>query len=152
MNAKTKAVKHHNCLVSRSALWQFKESGRIVELPVKGNLVVREGDALREATLLGLGIARSKWWLFRQDIAAGTLVEVLKARRRRSEGHAQSVAHAPSPQCGPKAACLRPGLPGLKGGRLNAETAKALTDPALRACFFLFARPSAAGLAHQKAK
>ena len=33
-------------------------------------------------------------------------------------------------------------------GLLNAETAKALTDPALRACFFLFARPSAAGLAH----
>jgi hypothetical protein len=37
---------------------------------------------------------------------------------------------------------------GLNGGPLNAETAKALTDPALRQCFFLFARSSAAALAH----
>jgi DNA-binding transcriptional LysR family regulator len=84
----------HNCLVSRSALWQFKESGRMVELPVKGNLVVREGDALREATLLGLGIARSNWWLFRQDIAAGTLLEVLKPHR--VPGRSISVIYAPT--------------------------------------------------------
>jgi DNA-binding transcriptional LysR family regulator len=84
----------HNCLVSRSALWQFKESGRTVELAVKGNLVVREGDALREATLLGLGITRSNWWLFRQDLAAGTLVEVLKAHR--VPGRSISVIYAPT--------------------------------------------------------
>jgi DNA-binding transcriptional LysR family regulator len=84
----------HNCLVSRSALWQFKESGRTVELAVKGNLVVREGDALREATLLGLGITRSNWWLFRQDLAAGTLVEVLKAHR--VPGRSISVIYPPT--------------------------------------------------------
>ncbi|MGZ5094339.1 MAG: LysR family transcriptional regulator [Burkholderiales bacterium] len=84
----------HNCLVSRSALWQFKENGRMVELPVRGNLVVREGDALREATLLGLGIARSNWWLFRQDIAAGTLLEVLKPHR--VPGRSISVIYAPT--------------------------------------------------------
>jgi len=84
----------HNCLVSRSALWQFKESGRIVELPVKGNLVVREGDALREATLLGLGIARSNWWLFRQDLTTGTLVELLKPNR--VPGRPMSVIYAPT--------------------------------------------------------
>jgi DNA-binding transcriptional LysR family regulator len=84
----------HNCLVSRSALWQFKESGRTIELAVKGNLVVREGDALREATLLGLGIARSNWWLFRQDLVAGTLVEVLKAHR--VPGRPISVVYAPT--------------------------------------------------------
>jgi DNA-binding transcriptional LysR family regulator len=84
----------HNCLVSRSALWQFKESGRTIELAVKGNLVVREGDALREATLLGLGIARTNWWLFRQDLAAGTLVEVLKAHR--VPGRSISVVYAPT--------------------------------------------------------
>jgi DNA-binding transcriptional LysR family regulator len=87
-------VLSHNCLVSRSALWQFKESGRIVELPVKGNLVVREGDALREATLLGLGIARSNWWLFRQDIATGALLEVLKPHR--VPGRPISVIYAPT--------------------------------------------------------
>ena len=84
----------HNCLVSRSALWQFKEGGRIVELPVEGNLVVREGDALREATLLGLGIARSNWWLFRQDLEAGTIKEVLK--RHRVPGRSISVLYAPT--------------------------------------------------------
>jgi DNA-binding transcriptional LysR family regulator len=84
----------HNCLVSRSAMWQFRESGRNVELAVKGNLVVREGDALREATLLGLGIARSNWWLFRQDIANGTLVEVLKPHR--VPGRPISVIYAPT--------------------------------------------------------
>jgi DNA-binding transcriptional LysR family regulator len=84
----------HNCLVSRSALWQFKEGGRTVELPVKGNLVVREGDALREATLLGLGISRSNWWLYRQDLAAGTLVEVLKPHR--VPGRSMSVIYAPT--------------------------------------------------------
>lgn len=84
----------HNCLVSRSALWQFKESGRTVELAVKGNLVVREGDALREATLLGLGISRSNWWLYRQDLAAGTLVEIL--RPHRVPGRPISVLYAPT--------------------------------------------------------
>jgi DNA-binding transcriptional LysR family regulator len=84
----------HNCLVSRSALWQFKESGRTVELAVKGNLVVHEGDALREATLLGLGIARTNWWLLRQDLAAGTVAEVLKPHR--VPGRSISVVYAPT--------------------------------------------------------
>jgi LysR family transcriptional regulator, transcriptional activator for dmlA len=84
----------HNCLVSRSALWQFKEGGHVIELAVKGNLVVREGDALREATLLGLGIARSNWWLFRQDLAAGTLVEILKPHR--VPGRSIAVLYAPT--------------------------------------------------------
>lgn len=84
----------HNCLVSRSAMWQFRESGRTIELAVKGNLVVHEGDALREATLLGLGISRSNWWLFRQDLAAGALVEVLK--RHRVPGRSMSVIYAPT--------------------------------------------------------
>jgi DNA-binding transcriptional LysR family regulator len=84
----------HNCLVSRSALWQFREGGRTVELAVKGNLIVREGDALREATLLGLGISRSNWWLYRQDLAAGTLVEILKPHR--VPGRSMAVVYAPS--------------------------------------------------------
>jgi DNA-binding transcriptional LysR family regulator len=65
-----------------------------VELAVKGNLVVRSGDALREATLLGLGIAQSNWWLFRQDIADGTLTEVLKPHR--VPGRSISVVYPPT--------------------------------------------------------
>lgn len=71
----------HNCLVSNYAMWRFREGGRIVELPVKGNLIARAGDALREATLLGLGIAQTNGWLLRNDIESGALVEVLKPYR-----------------------------------------------------------------------
>lgn len=84
----------HNCLVSRTALWPFKEAGRTVEVAVKGNLVVHSGDALREATLLGLGVAQSNWWLFRQDLEAGTLVECL--RKNRVAGQSMSVIYPPT--------------------------------------------------------
>ncbi len=84
----------HNCLVSRNSLWRFNEAGRTVELPVKGNLTVHEGDALREATLLGFGVAQSNWWLFQQDLAAGTLVEILK--QHRIPGRPISVVYSPT--------------------------------------------------------
>lgn len=87
-------VMSHNCLVSRTSLWQFRENGRTVEVAVKGNLVVHSGDALREATLLGLGLAQTNWWLFRQDIAAGTLVECL--RKNRVPGLSMSVVYPPT--------------------------------------------------------
>jgi DNA-binding transcriptional LysR family regulator len=87
-------VMSHNCLVSRTALWQFREGGRTIEVAVKGNLVVRSGDALREATLSGLGIAQSNWWLFRQDLTAGTLVECLK--KHRVPGRSMSVVYPPT--------------------------------------------------------
>lgn len=87
-------VMMHNCLVSRSALWQFKEDGRIVEVAVKGNLLARSGDMLREATLHGLGIAWTNWWLVRQDLEAGTLVECLK--KNRVPGMSMSVVYPPT--------------------------------------------------------
>ena len=87
-------VMAHNCLVSRSALWQFREGGRTVEVAVKGNLVVHSGDVLRESTLCGLGIAQSNWWLFRQDLADGTLVECLK--KHRVPGLSMSVVYPPT--------------------------------------------------------
>ena len=87
-------VMAHNCLVSRSALWQFKEGGQRVEVAVKGNLVAHSGDALREATLLGLGIAQSNWWLFQQDLASGRLVEFL--RKYRAPGLSMYVVYPPT--------------------------------------------------------
>jgi DNA-binding transcriptional LysR family regulator len=84
----------HNCVVSRSPLWQFKEGNATIELPVKGNLVVRSGDTLREATILGLGIAQSNWWVFRQDLANGTVVELLK--QHRVPGRPISVVYPPT--------------------------------------------------------
>ena len=69
----------HNCIVATSdPVWPFNVGGRRVEVPVKGNLVVTGGDALREATLLGLGVAQSNWWTFHHDLAAGTVAAVLE--------------------------------------------------------------------------
>ncbi len=68
----------HNCVVSRSgSAWSFKEKERRFEVVVQGALRVNGGDALREAALLGLGIAQSNSWLFQHDVANGQLVSLL---------------------------------------------------------------------------
>lgn len=68
----------HNCVVSRSgSVWSFKEKERHFGVAVQGALRVNGGDALREAALLGLGIAQSNSWLFQNDIASGQLVSLL---------------------------------------------------------------------------
>lgn len=68
----------HNCIVSRSgSAWSFQENGQRISVGVHGTLRVNGGDALREAALLGLGVAQSNSWLFQHDIAAGRLVSLL---------------------------------------------------------------------------
>jgi DNA-binding transcriptional LysR family regulator len=68
----------HNCIVSRAGhTWAFQNEGHRVDVEVHGALRVNGGDALREAALLGLGIAQSNSWLFQHDIAAGRLVSLL---------------------------------------------------------------------------
>ena len=49
-----------------------------MEVAVRGPLVLTGGDAVREAALLGLGVAQSNWWTVRHDLAEGKLIEVLK--------------------------------------------------------------------------
>jgi DNA-binding transcriptional LysR family regulator len=84
----------HNCIVSsRWPLWRFHENGRAVEFPVRGNLVVTGGDALREAALLGLGIVQSNWWTLSNDVASGRLTPVLE--RHAVEGRPLSVVYPP---------------------------------------------------------
>jgi DNA-binding transcriptional LysR family regulator len=85
----------HNCIVGTAdPVWPFSVGGRRVEIPVKGNLVVTGGDAIREATLLGLGIAQSNWWTFHHDVAAGRLNAVLA--KHAVEGRPISVVYPPT--------------------------------------------------------
>ena len=85
----------HNCILTASdPVWPFNVGGRRVEVAVKGNLVVTGGDALREATLLGLGIAQSNWWTFRHDLAAGTLTAMLE--KFAVQGRPISVVYPPT--------------------------------------------------------
>jgi DNA-binding transcriptional LysR family regulator len=85
----------HNCIVSNyGPVWSFNERGNRVEVPVRGNLVVTGGDALREAVLLGLGVAQSNWWTLRHDLAVGTLKPLLAEFA--VEGRPLSVVYPPT--------------------------------------------------------
>mgnify|MGYP006278805069 FL=1 len=69
----------HNCIVSRSgSAWPFLDNDRRVSVEVAGSLRVNGGDALREAALLGVGIAQANFWLVQHDVAAGRLVSLLE--------------------------------------------------------------------------
>jgi DNA-binding transcriptional LysR family regulator len=85
----------HNCIVSNyGPVWSFNDRGNRIEVPVRGNLVVTGGDALREAVLLGLGIAQSNWWTLRHDLAVGTLKPLLAEYA--VEGRPLSVVYPPT--------------------------------------------------------
>ena len=85
----------HNCIVSNfGPVWLFNERGRRIEVPVRGNLVVTGGDALREAVLHGLGMGQSNWWTVRYDLAVGSVKQVLQEYA--VEGRPISVVYPPT--------------------------------------------------------
>ncbi len=85
----------HNCIVTNfGPAWPFNDGGNRIEVLVRGNLVVTGGDALREAVLLGLGIAQSNWWTVRHDLAVGTLKQVLEEYA--VEGRPISIVYPPT--------------------------------------------------------
>ncbi|MFT5098997.1 MAG: DNA-binding transcriptional LysR family regulator [Candidatus Azotimanducaceae bacterium] len=77
------ALMDHNCLTYRfefgtaAALWQFrKDEGRSINLQVAGNFQTNNGQALRLATLSGLGVALLPAWSVKEHLMAGTLERV----------------------------------------------------------------------------
>src|SRR5262249_51210019 len=85
----------HNCIISTfGPVWPFNDHGDRIEILARGNLVVTGGDALREAVLLGLGIAQSNWWTLRHDLAMGTLRPLLEAYA--VEGRPISLVYPPT--------------------------------------------------------
>lgn len=72
----------HNVISYRyqeSALnWQFRApDGKLVSMPVSGNLQMNNSLALREAMIAGVGIARTPTFLVGDDLAQGRLVPLL---------------------------------------------------------------------------
>src|SRR5690606_34579856 len=73
-------LRRHNCLVmysvSRFNDWEFSDhqGSRVVE--VSGNFQANTADALYEAALAGIGIARLSTWLVAGDIRAGGLAQI----------------------------------------------------------------------------
>lgn len=82
--ATPEAVMDHNCLTYRfefgtvAALWQFRTAeGRSIDVHVAGNFQTNNGEALRLATLSGLGIALLPAWSVKDHLKSGALERVL---------------------------------------------------------------------------
>ncbi len=73
----------HNCLRfnfrrSRTG-WPFRQDGRVLEQPVSGNLLVNNGETMRQMALAGVGVARLGLFHVAADIATGALTPLLEA-------------------------------------------------------------------------
>ncbi|MER9518045.1 LysR substrate-binding domain-containing protein [Mesorhizobium sp. M0614] len=60
--------------------WPFLDAdGRAIMVPITGNTLVSDGEAMRLMALAGAGVARLAHWHVAADIAAGRLVSLLEA-------------------------------------------------------------------------
>ncbi|MGX9118955.1 LysR family transcriptional regulator [Mesorhizobium sp. BHbsci] len=74
---------HHNrmgfCFVRHIDGWPFVDAaGKAVVVPITGNALVSDGEAMRLMALSGTGIARLARWHVEPDIAAGRLIPLLE--------------------------------------------------------------------------
>ncbi|MEO5755678.1 MAG: LysR family transcriptional regulator [Mesorhizobium sp.] len=77
-------LEHHNRMgfgfVRHVDGWPFlDEAGKTIMVPITGNTLVSDGEAMRLMTLAGAGISRLARWHVAPDIAAGRLVPLLEA-------------------------------------------------------------------------
>jgi DNA-binding transcriptional LysR family regulator len=73
-------LEQHNCVIGRyGPEWTFRgKNGRNMNMRVRGNLSIFNGDSYREAAVAGIGIAQNTWWLFRWDLQEGTVLPLLE--------------------------------------------------------------------------
>jgi DNA-binding transcriptional LysR family regulator len=71
----------HNCLVhalkSPTSIWRFSHTAGEVSVRVKGSVASNFGEALKEAALLGHGIAMHPYYMVSDDLKAKRLIAVL---------------------------------------------------------------------------
>jgi DNA-binding transcriptional LysR family regulator len=65
----------------RTRPWQLREGRRSIELPMAHRVQVNDGEGMVEAALLGLGLMQIPDYMVADELARGTLVEVLASRR-----------------------------------------------------------------------
>ncbi len=70
----------------RIEAWQFAVEGKPVELDVSGRLIFADDRLVREATRAGFGLSRQFVASIRDELAQGSLVEVLPAYRAPQPG------------------------------------------------------------------
>lgn len=75
-------LKHHDCLTFNfrraRPSWPFRDNGQDIAQPVKGNIVVNNGETMKQMVLAGAGIARVGLFHVADDIAAGRLIPLLE--------------------------------------------------------------------------
>jgi DNA-binding transcriptional LysR family regulator len=80
-------LKEHNCIVytglASQDTWPYVREGRAHPVRVSGSFQTNSGEAVRAATLAGIGIALAPVWLFGDDIRRGWLKLVLSDYRPR---------------------------------------------------------------------
>lgn len=73
----TAELEGHDCLLPPGMThWTFQGDGKTVRQRVKGRFASDGYEALKEAALRGLGIARLSAWYVQEDLEAGRLVEI----------------------------------------------------------------------------
>jgi len=72
---------HHDCILytglATGPVWPYRRAGQVVNVPVAGRFRSNSSEAVRAATVAGLGIALSPAWLFADDLKAGRVVPLL---------------------------------------------------------------------------
>jgi DNA-binding transcriptional LysR family regulator len=71
---------NHHCIIGAfGPIWHFSDRrGGEEVVRVSGRFTTDSGDALREAAVAGLGISQATYWLFRDELADGRLVPILR--------------------------------------------------------------------------
>jgi DNA-binding transcriptional LysR family regulator len=72
-------LRSHNCVETKFGKeWTFRAAdGSDLGVNINGNIIIRSGDALREAAVSGLGIVNARWYQFRDELATGALIRLL---------------------------------------------------------------------------
>ena len=72
-------LNRHQCLIlSGLDHWSFRSSAGPMTIKARGRLRTDNGDAMRDATVAGLGISINSTWSVYQHLKSGQLVEVLE--------------------------------------------------------------------------
>ena len=58
--------------------WPLLDGGKVVSVPVAGNLLASDGEALRQMAVAGVGLVRLATFTVRDELAEGRLMPVLE--------------------------------------------------------------------------
>lgn len=74
-------IRDHNCLIfprtGYNTNWLFKDSkNKIEEIPINGQCLITNSQAIKQCTISGMGLALLPDWLVEGDINSGTLIKL----------------------------------------------------------------------------